>query len=671
VAKHNRLLRITWPFLAIVVLLVLLASESLKIVSASRAYVGGESLWSKAQKEAVYSLVRYAQSRSEADYRSYLQSISVPMGDRRARVELSKEEPDLAVAREGFLAGKNDPEDVDGMIMLFRRFRDVSFMRRAVGIWAEGDEGIAELSAAAQDLHAHIVAGDYQAATLEAILTRIDDANRRLTPLEVAFSNTLGEASRRTQGILEVALILAAGALVVAGVALSRRMLRTSDALENALRVSEERFDLAVDGSNAGIWDWNLRSGDVYYSPRYKELLGYADDEFPDTLESFLNRLHPDDRAVRQAALEEHRAHGAPYDYAFRLRTRSGEYRWFEARGKSVRDPNGEIARMAGSITDITDRKQAEAQLYAEKDRAQVTLQSIAEGVIATDEQGRIETLNPAAQSLTGWTSAEARGRPLAEVFRIVDQADRRVQINPVATLLQEGRSVELRGNTILLRRDGREIGVDTSTAPIRDRDGATIGAVLVFYDVTDDRRFTEQLSHQARHDPLTGLANRREFEHRLARALEGAAGGDRRHAMLYIDLDRFKEVNDSCGHAAGDDLLREISILLQRKLRQGDTLARLGGDEFGVLLENCAPDHAVRIAEGLRDAVAHMQFAVQGRSFKLGVSIGLVAIADGDRSVAKILSRADACCYRAKGAGRDRVHAYDPNDEPDRRQFG
>jgi diguanylate cyclase (GGDEF)-like protein/PAS domain S-box-containing protein len=253
-----------------------------------------------------------------------------------------------------------------------------------------------------------------------------------------------------------------------------------------------------------------------------------------------------------------------------------------------------------------------------------VTLQSIAEGVIATDEQV-VADAQSAAQSLTGWSNAEARGRPLQEVFRIVDQADRRVQINPVATLLQEGRTVELRGNTILVRRDGREIGVDTSTAPIRDRDGATIGAVLVFYDVTDDRRFTEQLSHQARHDPLTGLANRREFEHRLARALEGAAEGDRRHAMLYLDLDRFKEVNDTCGHAAGDELLREIGILLQRKLRQGDTLARLGGDEFGVLLENCAPDHAVRIAEGLRDAVAHMQFAVQGASFELGVSIGLV----------------------------------------------
>jgi diguanylate cyclase (GGDEF)-like protein len=229
---------------------------------------------------------------------------------------------------------------------------------------------------------------------------------------------------------------------------------------------------------------------------------------------------------------------------------------------------------------------------------------------------------------------------------------------------------VELRGNTILLRRDGREIGVDTSTAPIRDRDGATIGAVLVFYDVTDDRRTAAQLSHQARHDPLTGLANRREFEHRLGRALEGAADGDRRHAVLYLDLDQFKEVNDTSGHAAGDELLREISVLLQRKLRQGDTLARLGGDEFGVLLENCAPDHAARIAEALRDAVAHMQFTSSGRTFKLGVSIGLVTVADGELSVAAILGAADASCYKAKASGRNRVHVYNAR-EPDRRHYG
>ena len=668
-STHRRLLQVTWPFLAIVVLLVLLASESLKIVSASRAYVGGESLWSKAQKEAVYSLFRYAQTHSEADYRSYKESIAVPMGDRRARLELMKDDPDLDLAREGFIAGKNDPADIDGMIMLFRRFRNVSFMSRAIGIWAQGDEGIAELNAAAEELHQRIATENGQ--PLEPILARIDNANRRLTPLEVAFSRTLGEASRRTQEILEFALILAAGALMIAGIALSRRMLRTSDALERALQVSEERFDLAVDGSNAGLWDWNVASGEVYYSPRYKELLGYADHEFPNKLQSFLDHLHPDDHDVRLAALNEHRTHGAPYDAEFRLRTRSGNYRWFEARGKSVRDANGQAVRMAGSITDITDRKHAEAQLYAEKDRAQVTLQSIAEGVIATDEFGHVETVNPVAEELTGWTFAEAVGRPLEEVFAIADEANRRVRLNPVATLLREGRHVEPSGNTILVRRDGREIAVDTSTAPIRDRDGTTIGAVVVFNDVTDDRRTAAQLSHQARHDPLTGLANRREFEHRLERALEVAAEGDRRHAVLYLDLDHFKDVNDTSGHAAGDELLREISILLQRKLRQGDTLARLGGDEFGVLLENCAPDHAARIAESLRDAVAHMQFTSNGRSFKLGVSIGLVPVSDGSLSAAEILGAADASCYKAKRSGRDQVRAYNALEEPDRRHYG
>ncbi|HYR00803.1 MAG TPA: diguanylate cyclase [Casimicrobiaceae bacterium] len=536
-AADRALLRITWPFLLIVVALVLLASESLTIVSATRAFVGGESLWSKAQKEAVYSLFRYAQSRAESDYRDYLDAVAVPLGDRRARLELEKEAPDLAVAREGFIAGRNDPDDVDGMIMLFRRFRHVSFMSRAIDIWAQGDELIAALVVAAEELHAQIRSGDVPASSLGPVLLRIDDINRRLTPLGASFSGTLGEASRRTQEILEVLLVFVAAALGVVGIALSRRMLRTSAALE--------------------------------------------------------------------------------------------------------------------------------AQLHAERDRAQVTLQSIAEGVITTDERGRIETLNPVAEALTGWTRKAAVGRPLEEVFDIIDETNRKARINPVATLLDGGRGVELRGDAILIRRDGREVGVDASAAPIRDRDGAIIGAVLVFYDVTDERRFAAQLSHQARHDALTGLPNRREFEHRLQRALAAAAELDRRHAMLYLDLDRFKEVNDACGHAAGDELLREISLLLQRKLREGDTLARLGGDEFGVLLENCAPDHAARIAEALRDAVAQVAFECHGRSFTLGVSVGLVPIAAGPHTEADIMNAADANCYQAKAFGRGRVHVGDVAEKP------
>ncbi len=540
----QRLLRVTWPFLLIVVLLVLLASESLKIVSASRAYVGGESLWSKAQKEAVYSLFRYAQSHAEADYATYRAEIAVPMGDHRARLELERPDPDLAVAREGFLAGKNDPADVDGMIMLFRRFRDVSFMHGAIAIWAEADAHIAELNDAAAELHARIGAGETRLEELGPILVHIDDVNRRLTPLEEAFSSTLGEASRRTQTILEVALVLTAMLLVILGAAMSRRMLRASENLE--------------------------------------------------------------------------------------------------------------------------------AQLFAERDRAQVTLRSIAEGVIATDLDGRVETLNTAAQSLTGWRGDEAIGEPLGTVFRIVEDTAGRGGIDPMATLLREEATVEWSGNTVLLRRDGSAVDVDASAAPIRDRDGAIIGAVFVFHDVTDDRRFTAQLSHQARHDALTGLPNRREFEHRIARALSDAAALDRRHAVLFLDLDRFKEVNDTSGHAAGDALLREIGAVLLRKLREGDTLARLGGDEFGVLLENCPPESALRIAETLRAAVADFRFEAQDRRFDLGVSIGLVPITEAGFSVSEVIGAADACCYRAKGAGRNRVCVYQSaRDDVEQRRHG
>jgi len=197
------------------------------------------------------------------------------------------------------------------------------------------------------------------------------------------------------------------------------------------------------------------------------------------------------------------------------------------------------------------------------------------------------------------------------------------------------------------------------------------VGAVLVFNDATRARRREAQLSYQARHDALTGLVNRLEFEHRLGQSLASAAEFHRHHAVLYLDLDRFKEVNDTCGHAAGDALLREIGGLLQGKLREGDTLARIGGDEFGVLLENCAPDHAGRIAESLRQAVAKVKFSWQSHQFELGVSIGVVNVAEQRYTVAEILSAADESCYRAKAKGRSQIHVYGAEDRAEDRRQG
>jgi len=663
VPKGRRVLRIVWPFLAIVVLLLFLWSISMDILSAARAYVGGESLWSKAQKDAVFYLNRYAATHSEIDYERYLEAIKVPLGDRVAREELEQASPNLERARQGFLDGRNHPDDISGLIWLFRHFRKVSYVDQAIAIWTEADRHITELTGAAEQMHHTVAAGHTDEESLRPLLEEIRRINGDLTPLEDRFSFTLGEASRRMQLGLTAAALMVATFLVVLGVILSRRMLRESEEFESALKFSEERFNLAVIGSNDGLWDWDVLTGDIYFSPRSKELAGYADHEIENTPEAFFALMHADDLEPALAALKAHIRDDCPYDVEFRLLCKSGEYRWFRARGRSVRNADDWAVRMAGSVSDINDSKLAEAQLFGEKERALVTLKSIGDAVITTDLRGRVEYFNPVAETLTGWKAHEAEGMPLAKVCRMLDETTRQALADPLERVGREGRTAKAATNVLLLRRDGSEIAINESTAPIRNRNGDVAGVVLVLHDVRREREYASQLSYQASHDALTGLINRREFEHRLSLALASARELGRTHAMLYLDLDQFKIVNDTCGHAAGDELMRQVSMLLQGRLREGDTLARIGGDEFGVILENCSPEHAERIADELRQTVTDFHFVWHDRSFAIGVSIGLVLIAEGPLTLADVLSAGDAACYMAKEKGRNRVQLYHRKD--------
>jgi diguanylate cyclase (GGDEF)-like protein/PAS domain S-box-containing protein len=327
------------------------------------------------------------------------------------------------------------------------------------------------------------------------------------------------------------------------------------------------------------------------------------------------------------------------------------------------RDGLGAVDFYSTIARDITERKQLEARLSEEKERAEVTLGSIGDAVVRTDAAGIIEYVNPVAEQLLGCRSSELAGRGISDVLSLVHESSREPIENPIETCLREKRVVGRSNLSLLVRPDGREFAIDDSAAPVTNRDNEVIGAVLVFHDVSRARTLARQLAHQASHDFLTGLVNRHEFERRVGRALTRAQQEAVCHALCFLDLDQFKVVNDTCGHVAGDELLRQLATALQHKVRRRDTLARLGGDEFGVLLEHCPPGQATRVAHELLETVQEFRFVWEGKPFALGVSVGVVPITGESESLAAVLRDADAACYAAKERGRNRVHFYEPND--------
>ncbi len=301
--------------------------------------------------------------------------------------------------------------------------------------------------------------------------------------------------------------------------------------------------------------------------------------------------------------------------------------------------------------------------LRREKERAEVALRSIGDGVITVDAAGTVDSLNPAAERLTGWSEAEALGKPVSEVLRLVDEVTREAVPSQLPGAGNSRKGGGVTTGVRLLHRRGREFPVEDTVSAIRDRDGLVTGAIIIFHDVTQLRTMAKELSRQASHDPLTGLANRREFERRLAAMLETARTQDKRHALLYMDLDKFKAVNDQCGHVVGDELLRQLAAAMQARIRGSDTLARLGGDEFGVLLEVCPLNQAIRIGSGLCETVRDFRFQWKGATFAVGASVGLVPLDAQSRSVEELMEAADAACYGAKARGGNRIQIHRPAD--------
>ncbi|MDH4448654.1 MAG: PAS domain-containing protein [Acidovorax sp.] len=428
-----------------------------------------------------------------------------------------------------------------------------------------------------------------------------------------------------------------------------------------ALQRSQELLSRTGAVAGVGGWELELATRKVSWSPQTRKIHGVADDYEPE-LATAIHFYAPEARPVIEQAVAHALAGGSGWDLELPFIRANGEHIWVRTVG-SVEFSHGTAVRVVGAFQDVTRLHNLTARLTEQHELMRVTLQSIGDAVITTDARGVVTWLNPVAERMTGWSNAEALGQPITQVFHILHGEQRTSVENPVLSCLETQRPSGLAEDTVLVSRDGTERAIEDSAAPIRRETGEVLGAVLVFHDVTEQRRLSGEMTYRATHDSLTGLLNRTEFEHRLQHLLASADEHGAEHALLFLDLDQFKLVNDACGHSAGDQLLQQVSRLLTETVRSRDALARLGGDEFAVLLERCPAENAVQVAQKICDRIDEYRYQHDNRRFRVGASIGLVPLSGNISGSAAALQAADAACYAAKEGGRNRVHVWVDTD--------
>ncbi len=446
-----------------------------------------------------------------------------------------------------------------------------------------------------------------------------------------------------------------------------------SDKVAQRLEIKEinDRVALATESGGIGIWELNVATGELIWDARMYQLFGDTSGGRASPASLWESRVHPEDLPGLREAMSQATQGDRLLDRDYRIVLEDGEIRHLRGTARAMREGGGPPTRLIGANWDITELRDLAADLAEDRSLLSVTLESIGDAVITTNARGQITWLNPVAERLTGWTSAQAIGWMLTQVFHVVDEQTREPLVDPVRSCLEQGRRVADSTSTLLLSRSGDEFGIQDSIAPIRRDDGTVLGTVLVFHDVSEQRRLTGEMSWRATHDALTGLVNRTEFEARMGRLLQTAQESGGEHALMYIDLDQFKLVNDACGHAVGDLLLQQMARMLTDSVRTRDTVARLGGDEFAILMERYTVEQAQRVAQKLCDRMDDFRFVHEERRFRIGMSIGLVPVDRRWQTTATIQQAADTSCYAAKEAGRNRVHTWFDTDVAMReRQF-
>ena len=488
-----------------------------------------------------------------------------------------------------------------------------------------------------------------------------------------------------TFGIYALSLIAAAATAIAICLYKQRKRTLANDEISKharnetkniaqALEDSEGRFRTLIETINDVVWEIDSNNRYTYISPQVETLLGYTPDElatlnFPNFSRHPSMAVHINDAAMFGSIINQRETFTALESWQF---SKEGNPIVFEISGVPVFDKDQSFKGYRGVARHITARKHAQEELRFEKERFLVTLESIDDGVVRLNTSGIIEYINPAACQLINVKANEITGGHVDTLINELDEANGQHIRDMIKHALIENRSIHFVSTTLLKDNlSNNNLNIEIRITPIKNNKGGSIGTIIVFHDITEIKRLTGQMAYQATHDTLTELYNRSEFERRLGDVIESAKKGETTHVLCYLDLDQFNVINDTYGHIAGDELLKELGQALLSTIRESDILARIGGDEFGILLIDCDTSRAKEIAQKLCKSIRDVRYEWQNQTIQVGVSAGLVLLDESIGTLSDVFSAADSACFVAKDLGRNRIHLFSPNDTELTKRYG
>lgn len=627
--------------LAVSLLLISLSYVQSYALNGVRVFTKGEGTWAKAQKDAIFYLQRFASFGSDHDYQMFLSALEVTFGDKQARLALLQTPPDRATASKGFLIGLNDPEDIETMIGFFLHFKNFYHVKKATAFWEKADTSIEELQRLGKRIKAQRKVNPTSIDRKQ--LLELDRLNAELTSYENAFSNTLGEGARWVKDTTDQVSIIAIAFSILFLVFYLRSILAHISQTESELRLSEKRFNSLYDSGLLSIIEWNENGLITDANTNFLHLFGFDSVDISNRTLQWQSLIPQDQRKVLKEIADNIKYGRGNKLHSIELFHRTGE-RLSVYLGGIPYDSSASAGLFFA--LDQTQKHQAERQLKL----AASVLDSSHDGILILDKDLHVLSTNHALCELTHMSAKRIIGSTFSFYHDSVATETKSAIRNALTHQLN------WQGDTEIKTYSQKIIPVRLSISHVGESE-STI--VVIITDISDRKALENRLQQMAHHDALTGLANRTLFENQLNQAISRADRQNKKVALLFIDLDRFKPINDEYGHEMGDKLLRIVAERLESRTREHDTVARIGGDEFVMIIEDISDMNSIESVAQQVVSLLCSPVVIDGIKISVGCSIGISLYPDHGTSSIELTRSADIAMYAAKSQSEKRFYIF------------